>query len=445
MTFALYVLLIALTYLRPVEAFAPELAEYRIVLVLMLLALAASIFEATGLKATAVRGRHLKLLAAFMCVIAFSLVANGWSGGAIPAVVDFAPAAVLFILTLLNVRSMARLRVACAVLVACLVVLSAASAVAYHTGFMANDLVLRQNSDNDEGGDPPEEGVIPADDTSGAIFWRVRSFGFLRDPNDFSQALVSVLPLLAAAYRRRAPLRNLTLLGIPAAILFYGIYLTHSRGALLGIGTLVFLGLYRRFGLMRTGVIMVALAVAAAGANFTGGRAITTQEESASGRIDAWSDGLNMLKAQPVFGVGYHNFTEHHDLTAHNSFVLCFSELGLVGYWIWLGLLVLIIRETSQVADNAPLSDERAWANLLRTSLLGFMTCAWFLSRTYEPGLFILLALCISSVHCAQLHSTNEWAAVHRPVPWRMVTTFVTIGSIGLVYLVVLLQNAYGR
>ena len=60
------------------------------------------------------------------------------------------------------------------------------------------------------------------------------------------------------------------------------------------------------------------------------------QDESNAGRLDAWSAGLGMFRQQPFFGVGYNMFTDHNEITAHNSFVLCFAELGLFGYFIWL-------------------------------------------------------------------------------------------------------------
>ena len=64
-------------------------------------------------------------------------------------------------------------------------------------------------------------------------------------------------------------------------------------------------------------------------ASAIGGRAISSKEQSAAERIEAWSVGLELLKWRPLFGAGYGNFTDHHHLTAHNSFVLCFAELGL--------------------------------------------------------------------------------------------------------------------
>jgi O-antigen ligase len=137
-------------------------------------------------------------------------------------------------------------------------------------------------------------------------------------------------------------------------------------------------------------------------ASAIGGRAISSKEQSAAERIEAWSVGLELLKWKPVFGIGYGNFTDHNPLTAHNSFVLCFAELGLVGYFLWIGMIVLTYKSLSAVIDCMPKrNSHRLMAELLRNSLVGFLVCAWFLSRTYQPVLYFLLALCISAWYCA--------------------------------------------
>jgi O-antigen ligase len=47
-----------------------------------------------------------------------------------------------------------------------------------------------------------------------------------------------------------------------------------------------------------------------------------------------------MFKSAPLFGIGFNGFTDLYEITAHNSFVLCLAELGLLGSTLWLALLV---------------------------------------------------------------------------------------------------------
>ncbi|HET9032654.1 MAG TPA: O-antigen ligase family protein [Dokdonella sp.] len=444
MIFASYLFLLAITVLHPIEAFAPGLAEYRIVLVLSLVVLAMSVFGAVRNRTMAARPRHLILLGALMVAIMISRVATGWAGGAVPALIEFSAPALLFVVTILVVTTTERLRKTCAVLVLCMIMLSIAGIAAYHKGFMRDELVVAEHGQvKDELTVTPSD-VIPADDDSGTTLWRIHSWGFLSDPNDFSQAIVMVLPMLMGAWLRRRSLRNLVRIWVPCALLIYASYLTHSRGAILGLSVVILFGLMRKLGRFRAGLLLALFGFAAAVVGFTGGRSFSSEGASAGGRIAAWSEGLTMLGSHPFVGVGFGNFTEHFYYTAHNSFVLCFAELGLLGYFFWVGMIVLVFKEMSQAAQLAPEdSPERRWAILLRLSLLGFLTCALFLSRTYQPTLYILLGLCIASWHCAEKTWSDETETPMPAVPWIASTIGTMIASIIIIYMIVRFQNTF--
>jgi len=290
-----------------------------------------------------------------------------------------------------------------------------------------------------------ETGSVPAQETSGRYFYRLRSLGFLNDPNDFAQVLVMVLPLLWLAYVPGRWWRSLLVIGVPAALLGYALYLTQSRGALLGAAAVLLLFVQRRLGTSRT-FVLAGIVFAALGAISFGGRELSTKEESASLRIDAWYAGWNMLKAKPVFGVGYGNFLDYNVLTAHNSFVLCFSELGLLGYFAWLGMIVLTFAGLNRAIRLAPLdAPERRVALILRAALIGFLVCAWFLSRTYQPGLYVLLALCISAWVCARktiAHTAPQ--VVDEVIPWSKATVIAMTISIATVYAFIVAQRVGG-
>lgn len=445
MSFTLYIFYLILTYLRPIEVFAPELVAYRPMLVMSILTLIVSYVHSRNSGKIAANRLHLKLLAAFVFSLGISRVFNGWAGGALPAVFEFMISALLYLTTVMNVTSMRRLKITCAVVAFCTVTLGVAGIAAYHTGFMVEKLVLRQNIDSEEEtaseADPSD---IPAEETSARYLWRVRSVGFLSDPNDFGQALVVALPILAGLYIKRRFFRNLIMVGLPAAVVFYTIYLTHSRGALLGVASLLFFGIKNFLGTVKTGLLMAFGMAGALAVNMTGGRAYSANEESAGGRIDAWHEGLIMLRHHPIFGVGYGQFTDHHYYTAHNSFVLCFSELGLLGYFCWLGMIIVTYKGLTRVLEFLPpSSEERYWALLMRSALLGFFTCALFLSRVYEPGLYILLSLSIATVYCAEQSIAGKATPqFQQPILWRKHTFIFEILSIIVIFIVVTLKNA---
>lgn len=448
MIFASYLLLLVLTIAHPVEAFYPDLAPYRPVLVLSLIVFALAVVGAVRDGRLGVRPRHFVLLCAFMGAIVLSLMTAGWAGGALSAAIEFSAPALLFVTTALVVTTTRRLRQTCGTIVLTILCLSVAAIFAFHYGFMSEELVVRESAAAEDYFTSRAEFPIPAEDTSGTSLWRVHSWGFLSDPNDFSQAIVMCLPLLFGAWRRHRLTRNLVRVGVPAAILVYAAYLTHSRGAVLGLGAALLFGMVRKVGRIKAAVLVGAFAIAVVMVGFTGGRDYSSGEESAGGRIDAWSAGLQMLQSHPLTGVGYGTFTDHHYYTAHNSFVLCFAELGLIGYFIWVGLLVLAFKETGAAAAlTPPDSEEHRWAVLLRLSLIGFMTCALFLSRTYQPLLYILLALCYASWHCARTlvpkaADTAPPLAAGEP-RWVGSTLAVMLVATGIIYLVVRFQHAF--
>jgi hypothetical protein len=346
----------------------------------------------------------------------------------------------------LNLTSLRRLQVTCAAIVCSAVVLAALGIFSWHTGYMAEELVLRQNATDDElaaqAGQGDEPIAIPAQDDTGRYFLRLRSVGFLNDPNDFAQVMVMVLPLLWWAVVPGRLLRNLLAVGVPSAVLAYAIYLTHSRGAYFGLAAMGLLAAHRKLGTFRT-LLLTVLAVAAMGIVSIGGRELSSKEESAAQRVDAWYAGWTMLKSQPLFGVGYGNFLDHHHLTAHNSFVLCFAELGLFGYFAWLGLIVLTFTGLNRAVRCTPQeAPERELAVTLRSSLTAYMACAWFLSRSYQPGLYVVLALGIAAWTCAQTAAVP--AAPQGPVeaiPWVRTTLIAMAVSISAVYLFIALQQ----
>lgn len=403
MSFFLFSLYLALNFARPVELFAPELGEFRPMLWLWLIAFVAGCAEALQVRRIAASSLHLLMLGGLMLAIAASQVMQGWVGGAVAALAGFSTSSMLFVLAALNLTSSQRVAAAAKVLALSVLSMAVVGIFSYHTGWNVEKLVLAQNT-YDETLDPdiaPEQGVAPASDTSGRYLWRLHALGFLQDPNDFAQAMIVSLPLLLSAYQPRRPMRNLMTIALPAAIFLYAIALTHSRGALVGLGAMLFFGARRILGTTRTLLVAAALILGALATSFGGGRAFSAQEESAGDRIDAWYAGFMMFKSSPVFGIGYNNFTDHHVLTAHNSFVLCLAELGLFGYAFWMGMIVLAFiglqRARAAAADNSNI----ALHELLATSLVGFLACAWFLSRTYQPTLYLLLAMCVAAWYCA--------------------------------------------
>src|SRR5205823_4579448 len=152
-----------------------------------------------------------------------------------------------------------------------------------------------------------------------------------------------------------------------------------------------------RYG-WRGAVIGAAAAAAAVMLGPSRMGALGAGDDSAAGRIAAWGAGLRMLAGHPLLGVGMGRFTDFNDvndLTAHNSFVLAFSELGLLGAICWVGMFSGALRAVWRSAiarcpgNRRTLSSPLAAA--LVASLCGYLVAAMFLSKTYFEIPFIYL------------------------------------------------------
>lgn len=107
-----------------------------------------------------------------------------------------------------------------------------------------------------------------------------------------------------------------------------------------------------------------------------------------------WGYGNEFLKQNPLFGIGYQRWLDYSDQVAHNSFVTCYGELGLFGYFFWFSLLWLVLRSVYRIARLKPLDrNTRRLAVGLLAALVGFYASAFFLTRTYNPFLYLMLGL----------------------------------------------------
>jgi O-antigen ligase len=174
------------------------------------------------------------------------------------------------------------------------------------------------------------------------------------------------------------------------------VILTKSRGALLALLAIVFFALRHRLGRTLSLMLAAGAALALIAMGITKGRSLS-MDASSEGRVDAWAGGLQMLQGSPIWGVGFSQFGEVNGLAAHNSFVNCFSETGFVGYFLWSLLVVLTMTEAAALSkrsgEDEPGAELAPWGRAVFLSLAGFLTAAFFLSRTYSSVLFLLLGL----------------------------------------------------
>ena len=356
----------------------------------------------------------------------------------------FLPSAAVFFFMIVNVTTIQRLKIATLAAVASCLVVAVEALCGYYAGYHGEMFVLQNNI------------YSPHDEVIGQLM-RIRGAGFLSDPNDFAQILLMALPLAFLAWRRGRPVANFLVVLVPAAILLWTTYLTHSRGGLIALAAVALMAARKKLGTTASTVLASVFIFGMLALDFTGGRGISAAD--GADRLEAWANGLEMFKSAPLFGIGFNGFTDFHEITAHNSFVLCLAELGLLGSTLWMALLVttttnlnriisgqrkrqparffglLELFETSYISnagaferDSTTLESARnrevpparitakaieseptiapahaqivprQWVVAMRLALVSFMTTAWFLSRSYTTTMYLVLGLAAATI-----------------------------------------------
>ncbi|MBN8730685.1 MAG: O-antigen ligase family protein [Acidobacteria bacterium] len=426
--YILTLLFIAVSYLTPAEM-APGLAPYRIGLILAgLTALASTINLLGGMYSFQAFQVYAAIM--FLGATMLSLMATGWLGGAVVAVVSFAPAVAAMVFVGVNVNTMRRIKLLALLLIGLSLFLTIQGAMGYYLGYREEELIVKQWASMEE-----ESTGVPS-------LRRMRAFGFLADPNDLAQQFTVVMPFVLAFWRKRAPIRNLLLVMIPMVLLMWGIYMTGSRGAIVGLTVLIFLLAREKLKWIGAGLTTAVGAVGLLGLSFGGGRSLSMQEGSAGGRAEAWGTGLAELIGHPIFGVGYTRFTEYHTITAHNMFVLCMTETGMLGYLLFMLMLTIGLLELHRLChakvENEEEQERVRWAKALFISIICFLATGWFLSRTYAPSLYVYLGM---GVALAEMDRRSR-----KPVltgfdeGWVVKSLAASVGIIALVYAIVRLR-----
>ncbi len=240
--------------------------------------------------------------------------------------------------------------------------------------------------------------------------------GIYGDENNFAMLFVVALPFFfyLGWYFRRFFLR----LGIWFVIPFswHAIFLTASRGGLVGAAFVSFLAAFRS----PKKVIGILLIPAFLGAFFWQGgsilkeRAKTFQtykeESSARTRLEAWDAGLRMLMAHPFTGVGIASFgqafpffSDKKPRVAHNTFIQIAAESGIfagISYVLFMFYCVWGLFKSRDKFEVG--SFEYYMCDAVLVSLCGFLVCSLFLTLNGFEVQFYLAILANSLIYFAK-------------------------------------------
>jgi putative inorganic carbon (hco3(-)) transporter len=384
----LFILLNATLFLRPSEL-APGLGELPLYNIIIVACLIVSLpFIARQLTRDSLRRSPLSACA--LCLLGSVVLADmlrGRIGFAIEAVTELAKVLAYYFLLVGVLDSFARIRKF--LLWTCYLVVVLVSLALLHYYQVIHIPALEayhelQWEDVGEDGDQP------------MLLARLQATGIYGNPNDLARILV--VGLLCSLYfvgDRRVGGRRMFWL-VPIALFGHGLHLTHSRGGLLallaGIGALA----YARYGsakmvLLGGGVMVLVLVI-------LGGRQanMSTTEGTGQQRVKIWNEGFVVMQSSPIFGAGMNQYRKEVGIVAHNSFVHCYVELGLVGGTFFFGLFYLPIRALwtpalSQLRDvDAELSQFRPYMlAVLVATVVGMLSS----SRSYSIPTYLVVGM----------------------------------------------------
>lgn len=267
--------------------------------------------------------------------------------------------------------------------------------------------------------------------------WR----GVYADPNDLAYNLIILVPIgLSLLEAERSFVKRGLVFGI-LTVFMSAIYVTFSRGGLVGLMVVFFFQILRarnRVLHFSLATILLMLLLAVAPARYWE-RAETIlkfrHDESAMGRVYAWQAGVSMVADRPLLGVGLGCFVMGWPIyapsdagtkwrAAHNTFVAVMGEtglLGLIAFGAFIGtslrgvqkvnratqptprpLFILpssIEKKTSEEVPSVTEADRRAtlYARGVEIALWGFLACSLTLgiARSWPPYLFAGLAVAL--------------------------------------------------
>jgi O-antigen ligase len=369
---------------------------------------------------------QITLITAFFLALPLSEIFSGNGGDMSTAFSEFFPAWLLFVVISSSLESLQQLQRFIYLLIICAVIIAFHSIEQYFNDVAwAGAEILIEN------------GVR-----------RVRYLGIFHDPNDLGILFVAALPLtLYCARESQGPVRKGVLL-VAAIVILYALYLTKSRGALLSLGFVSMLAIWRHFNFIKASLISGFFALVGASLKIRS-ETIGGGDQSSLDRIDGWQLGMELFQSNPLFGVGYNHYIDFYFLTAHNSLVLVLAETGALGYVLWVSffaILMILLFKSSLDGKQFNLMEEEPYEDLdayqkmtwvFFLSLSGYLFGSFFLSQTYSIFLFLLAAFGTGAYLISFRHRNPDEKEALEGWDYLPMTLLFSFASILLLWLII--------
>ncbi len=213
--------------------------------------------------------------------------------------------------------------------------------------------------------------------------------GIFGNPNELGYVLVMVVPLAVVLSSGARYFMRLAL-WISIAVYVTAVYLTFSRGALLGLFGVLLLLAIRQRGVLPKVVMGLVLAggLMFLAASWVRSDGSANQEYTYQQRIATIRAGVAMFTAHPLLGVGINcaivaypiyapeGYRAGVSLVIHNTMVQALGETGILGFVPFVLLIVCSLYHSGKLVFSSALQPaERRMAVGLQVSLWGAAIC----------------------------------------------------------------------
>ena len=246
--------------------------------------------------------------------------------------------------------------------------------------------------------------------------------GMLKDNNDFALAMVMNLPFLWYLSYDTGDFRGAKLvrwgLRVTFGMTLLTIMSTGSRGGFLAMAVVLVLMAWKtRWKVPGIAVLvllgMVGYALAPASYKERLASISSASDQSAQGRLLSWKVAGNMIKHNPILGIGFQNmyWQYQHYLTgislppeaekipsrvAHNSYLQIWAESGTIAFALFMYLLLSTITGMRRLAAVVKDSEDdwiTGYARTIEVTLVGYMAGAMFLNRAHFDLMYQVVAV----------------------------------------------------
>ena len=255
---------------------------------------------------------------------------------------------------------------------------------------------------------------------------RATWIGVFANANEDAYGLVILIPIAAALAIESKWWVRVVLVCIIASYLL-AIFLTYSRGGLLGVLAVVGLAGWKQKSAIVRAVMVVGLVglIVLAGAYWQRSQGFNdlSNDSTVTERIGTMRAGIRMFEANPLFGIGpacsmfaYPIYAPDEarcgcqlQLTVHNTFVQVLSEVGILGFMPFMLLFGVSFWRAWKLQKGA-LS---TYATALEVALWGFVVCGLSGGFAYTWWPYLLGVLIVAATHMSTFDPQERFDAAN--------------------------------